>query len=104
MALDTYFQAFERVDLIKMDIQGFELHALEGAKRVFADNPQLKLLIELWPYGLRAAGTDWRDVISFLETRQKSVLHISHGKLLPFRPQNTREERDWFVNLLVVPA
>ena len=59
IALDDYFKPGQRVDLIKMDIQGYELHALRGASRVLADNPGIKLLLEFWPYGLKQAGVRW---------------------------------------------
>ena len=30
VALDDYFKPGQRVDLLKLDIQGYELHALQG--------------------------------------------------------------------------
>ena len=47
IALDDYFKPGERVDLIKMDIQGYELHALRGANRVLADNPGSKIALRI---------------------------------------------------------
>ncbi len=67
--LDDYFKPGQRVDLIKMDIQGFELHALEGAQRVLEDNPKIKLLLEFWPYGLKEAGKSPEAFVSFLKDR-----------------------------------
>jgi FkbM family methyltransferase len=58
IALDDYFKPGERVDLSKMDIHGYELHALRGADRILEDSPDIKLLIEFWPDGLKQAGVN----------------------------------------------
>lgn len=42
--------------------KGDELHALRGAGRVLGDNPAAKLLLELWPYGVKQAGTHWVEI------------------------------------------
>lgn len=57
VALDNWFKkGKEKIDLIKMDIQGAEAAALEGFKRLMRRNPRLKLITEFWPYGLDRAG------------------------------------------------
>jgi FkbM family methyltransferase len=43
------------VRFLKVDTQGSEWFALQGAKQLLAASPQLALLIELWPYALRGA-------------------------------------------------
>jgi FkbM family methyltransferase len=45
-ALDDYFKPGTQVDFIKMDIQGAEIKALHGMRRVIAENPSLKLFVE----------------------------------------------------------
>ncbi len=40
---------------LKVDTQGSEWLALQGATRLLASSPRLALLIELWPYALREA-------------------------------------------------
>jgi FkbM family methyltransferase len=99
VALDDYFKPGERVDLIKIDIQGYELHALQGATRVLADNPDIKVLLEFWPYGLKQAGANWIDMITVLEGRGMVIQQVSAGNLIPFHSESASESADWYVNL-----
>lgn len=43
------------MDVIKIDTQGSEWHALQGARALLDSSPRLALLIEFWPYALRGA-------------------------------------------------
>jgi FkbM family methyltransferase len=99
VALDDYFKPGERVDVIKMDIQGYELHALRGANRVLEDNPDIKLLVEFWPYGLKQAGASWVDLITALERKGLAIRQVSSEGLIPFHPGSISENADWYVNL-----
>jgi FkbM family methyltransferase len=99
VALDYYFKPGERVDLIKMDIQGYELHALRGANRVLADNPAAKLLLEFWPYGLKQAGANSFEVLDTLRTNNLAVSQVTNHGLVPFRSESASERPDWYVNL-----
>jgi FkbM family methyltransferase len=99
IALDDYFKPGERVDLIKMDIQGYEFHALRGANRVLADNPDLKLLFEFWPYGLKQAGANWADLIAVLKQKGRVIQEVSSAGPTPFDPASTNENAAWYVNL-----
>ena len=76
VALDDYFPAGTQVDFIKADIQGFELAALEGAKRVLADSPNIKLLLEFSPYLLTASGNAPQALLDFLKERGFSICKV----------------------------
>ncbi len=43
------------LSFLKVDTQGSEWLALQGAKQLLADSPKLAMLLEFWPYALRGA-------------------------------------------------
>jgi FkbM family methyltransferase len=52
------------VRVLKIDTQGSEWFALEGARRLLETSPQLALLLEFWPYALR--GCEPRQLLELL--------------------------------------
>jgi FkbM family methyltransferase len=99
VALDDYFKAGERVDLLKLDIQGYELHALKGAKRILNENPDIKLLLEFWPDGLKQAGVNWNELIEMLKGFAMNIMFVRADGLTPFEARKVRTDMNWYVNL-----
>jgi FkbM family methyltransferase len=67
VALDDYFPAGQKIDVIKIDIQGSEGKALEGMSRTLREQRELTILMEFWPKGLSQAGFIPEKVIRDLQ-------------------------------------
>ena len=99
IALDDYFKSRQRVDLIKMDIQGYELHALRGAQRVLQENPDINLLLEFWPAGLKQAGVRWEELVEMLQGLNMNLTLVRTRGLVSFDAQDIRNDISWYVNV-----
>ena len=56
----------ETVDLIKIDVQGYEPKVIAGLRDTITRSPKLTLLTEFWPKGIRDAGGDPNDFLNTL--------------------------------------
>lgn len=89
-SLDDYFATNPTpINLIKMDIQGFEYYALKGMREVFSKHPKLILASEFWPYGLKQAGSDPKALLELLLASGFNLFELSeaHKALLPVKPE-----------------
>lgn len=97
LAIDDFVPVGDHVDVIKMDIQGAELAALRGARRLLSsDSPAL--LLEYWPYGLRAAGEEPEALLAELKSLGYRVRTIDD---LPV-PDMPTKNPDVYLNLVAL--
>jgi FkbM family methyltransferase len=50
-------KVIEKVNFIKIDIQGYEITAFNGMKHLLSTNNQIKIVAEYWPHGFKRAGS-----------------------------------------------
>ena len=67
--LDELVRPSQRVDLIKIDVEGAELAVLEGMTRVIAENPELSIIAEFGPSHLKTADVAAEKWLSAFQNR-----------------------------------
>lgn len=77
VSLDDYFKPGEKVDFIKIDVQGYEWSVLQGARRVLAENADVKILVEYWPWGLKKAAAEPSDLLNLFKSLGFRISKVS---------------------------
>lgn len=59
-SLDSFAKTMriDSVDFIKIDVEGAEMNVLKGMHEISRSNKNLVMIMELWPLGLKRAGTE----------------------------------------------
>lgn len=65
----------ERVNVLKIDCQGYELRALKGALSTIRKQSRMGLMIELWPYGLREIGDSPEEMLDIIVNKLGFYVH-----------------------------
>jgi FkbM family methyltransferase len=68
------------VDFIKLDVQGHELSALTGMQQLLASSPEVRVLFEFWPAGLRAANASPELLFKFFHDRDFLIHALEGGR------------------------
>jgi FkbM family methyltransferase len=94
VSLDDYFEQGTRVDVIKMDIQGYEMAAVQGMNRVIKDNPEIVIVSEFWPHGLNKAGSSVTEYYNHLAEMRFKIYLLRGGKLTVLNRTELPELKD----------
>jgi FkbM family methyltransferase len=91
-ALDAVLAIRPPVDVVKLDVQGWEEAAVRGMASLLAASPRVLVLVELSPTDARAAGSDPRALLDYYRSLgfairaqlpdEKGVLELGDDELL----------------------
>jgi FkbM family methyltransferase len=70
-----------RVDVIKIDIQGYELIAFNGMIELLRSNNKPGIIAECWPHGLKRSGQSAVALFDFFDRLGFTVSKIEEGRL-----------------------
>ncbi len=74
-------QTIDKVNVIKIDIQGYELTAFNGMKNLLSSSQDLKIIAEYWPHGFKRAGTSAIEFYNFFDALGYHFYLIDDNKL-----------------------
>jgi FkbM family methyltransferase len=96
------------VDLLKIDIEGFEADALAGARHLMSTNPDMSILLEVNPTSLELAGNTVDGILTHFPPESWDLRLLDAAGP---RPASTEDVRDvihrsppgWYATLLATP-
>jgi len=105
ISIDEYVNAAWLVNVVKMDIQGFEVSALKGMENTVAANPNIKLLLEFWPFGLHEAGSSVQVFCDQIYSMGLRIQFMEGTKFTAFNDADIAQYETWgwgeYKNILV---
>jgi len=66
---------YQKIDFIKMDVQGFESFVIEGGEKIIEKNKPI-IFFEYWPWGNKKAGSDIKKMMEFFRKIYKKIFWV----------------------------
>lgn len=107
LTIDTFLPNSIKIDFIKIDIQGYEVEAFKGMKRVLTSNPNIHIVAEFWPYGLKQAQSSVGDYLSLLGSFGLNVWLVKENTLQKISTNDidffNHKPKEEFFNVVISP-
>lgn len=85
--LDKYFSSNVKIDLIKMDLEGSELGALEGMTELLHQNKKnIKIFLEFCPTSIEEYGRQPKEVFEYLYSQGLNIYHLDRKSKQVIKP------------------
>ena len=79
----------DQIDLIKIDVQGYEPKVIRGMQKIITSSNKITLLTEFWPQGIIDAGENPKDFLETLRNLDFSLYELNkQGKLILLRKED----------------
>jgi FkbM family methyltransferase len=87
ISLDEYVKSnnMEKVDVIKIDVDGFEYNVLHGSTSLIQRFKPI-IIMELCPYLLKETEHTMKDILDIFESVHYRIKEMNTGKILPMDP------------------
>ncbi len=77
----------ENLNLIKIDVQGYEPKVLKGMKNIVKSSKELTILTEFWPKGILEAGENPKEFLMMMRKMQFQLYELKrNGSLVILKP------------------
>ncbi|MCJ7856664.1 FkbM family methyltransferase [Lachnospiraceae bacterium NSJ-143] len=101
VVIDEHLKHVEKIDIIKMDIEGSEYFALKGMRKTIEKNPQIKIIMEFAPGHLKRADVKPIDLIDLIEEYGLEFKEISENDGTLKDISRSELEKAFSINLLL---
>ena len=83
VSLDSFLPKLTRLDFVKIDIEGAELFALQGMRKLLAQHKPI-VLIEICPFFLRGFKLEEADLRNFITEIGYEIFRYENEQLVPY--------------------
>ena len=75
------------IDVLKIDVQGFEGRVLAGAHKILQASPRCRLFCEFWAEGMRKAGVGTQTFFRSLDQLGFRICQLAGNRITPVDPE-----------------